>query len=297
MRMDYLQKYLAFQARKNNGHAVHAMMAEEKKLKEDKVVPRTRYQLEQEYGLEMVKHWIDDTKSLEDKWRPNRVSGSSLPQFREYLLCDDTLSTLSSFSNASQISAEGAAKAEDMGNILALKEGLDANFHAATASSATDTPGAIQADQEQHDESGEKTTEKAFVKQEPQEEQAKGEIEDTAGTQVVEQFLAKPAVKLNELQQAATSLKVMIEKCDKVRFAESFKLELMKVNAKVEKAVRIMSKICMGEKPIPDKVPKLLSVMNNHLKEVASLKGTGEVQFGMSLGEFGGSKRRRKAPQ
>ena len=287
--MAYLQKYLAFQARKSSGHVIHLMQAEEKKQKEDKIVPRTRYELEQQYGLETVKHWIDDTKSLENNWRPNRVSGSSLPQFREYLLNDDTLSTLSGFSNKSQISAEAASKADDMGNILALKEGLDANFHGATASSSTEPPGADlpgrQDGQERNDE------EKVIVKTEPQEE---GQAADTADTQGIEQFLAKPAVKLNELQQASTVLKVMIEQCDKVRFAEGFKSELIKVNGKVEKAVKIMSKICMGEKPIQDKVPKLLSVMNNHLKEVASLQSTGQVQFGLCLGEFGGSKRRRK---
>ena len=123
----------------------------------------------------------------------------------------------------------------------------------------------------------------------------KKEVDDTQARvpDNVDALLTKPATKLNELQQATTTLKVMISQCDKVRFAEGFKAELVKVSTKLDKTARIVSKICIGEAPIRERVPKLLNSVKAQLQEVSALTSTGRAQFGIQLDELGGNKRRR----
>ena len=129
-----------------------------------------------------------------------------------------------------------------------------------------------------------------------QDAEPKDEEEEHDGEDVkiaVDAFLKKPATKLVELQKAATEAKLMISQTSSVRYAESSCDDVRKLSSRLDKDIKMVEKVAVGEPVHRPGAPKLLQKIQEHLESFHDLKSVGIMRFGVALDAQKPPKRRR----
>jgi len=264
-RRNYLLKYMAFQLKKSNNTTTHSKTATDKteKLAEERWL--TAKQVRDTYGDAKAEHWFANDVL---PWRADRYTASDKEEHREYCVRDDIFSRVEGLEQSSVVSSSSAMKPEDMENVESLMPDRD------------------QPDIEQP------TAGEGHASPEPR-VQVKTEPPESKDELLVKAFLSNPAAKLNQLQKASTEAKVMVSQASGMRFGESFCEEVRKISGRLDKTIRIVDKITMGQEPNKSAIPKLLMTIASQMAEFEDLKKAGLAQFGIKSGLEKGPKKKK----
>ena len=279
-RDNYILKHLSMMLRKTNGTLTTKESHSETQVKKKKLRRLTKYQLETEFGLEKAAYWIPHLTPF-----PDRVTGSTDEQHREYELPEHIVLDTSTHGRHTEIDAKQEAKVSDLGNLAALAEdmqqqGLMTDQELANKDKAASSGG--NTEEAQGDVDG-----MPPIKQEKKEEG--GSADDKT-----KEFLANPSVHLTAMQSASTILKQIAVACATVKFAESFVEATKEMAAKCDRTAKIIDRVVAGASPNKSILPKLINNIAVLTQEAQEHKSIAETSFGVKLQGPPAAKRAKK---
>ena len=186
----------------------------------------------------------------------------------------------------------GESRAEDIENIGGLRLSAQSLFDTSQPS----MPESIMPEDPATEGGKEEGTAQKEKPQVIKKEKEKPEQEKSREAEV-DAFLRAPAESLTKIQAAATQMKVMVSQCltGSIEFVEPFRMECEGVAGKLDRTIKVLSKIAMGQTPCRDRIPKLLNSMQAQLDLVQSLERIGEQRYGLKLAGPALKKRRKTA--
>ena len=276
-RENYILKYLALQVAKTAGRLRSGSTQEFATEKTQRITPMYLFQMEKEFGKDVVKTWID-SKKLDDKWQADEVTGSTEPHMRLYQIPTSWLDKRDKKTDHLELTGDRGATKEDLANFESMPE-----IELGTRSSSSKGP--------------EKTVALVAAGQNANAPTVDIKVEKKTPTEIAkerkEAFAADPQEQFSILQEYQTTLTVIREAGKSSIFSQATADQAKKTLEKVSKAMLATEKIMIDGMPESDKpIMALLASITKIENEVKLVKEWAQKQD--PIPGANESKRRRK---
>ena len=248
VRCEYIEKYLVYQHRKKASVAKTTSESSNVRQTHSDYVHWSFEQMEKEIGAKKAKHWVESNLL---KWRPDRVTGNTEIEFREYMIPIDW--TRNTDEDAEKLSIQGEAQASDADfeNLKSMRAAASAGTPAAAVAGAPATSVA-----------GAPAAASVVVKQEPLDAMTLKQQKEKESADKVQAFLRNPDVICRNLQDMTLEAQKLYARANKAEFGQDFAAKLLKHQTKLKAVVGAVEKVVLGYAPALAEVPKLLKTVD-----------------------------------